>query len=233
MASAKRDEVEEIKQKQRISGFNSIFAVSSVPMAKLYYQEFKKQMAADPTKKLRVATIFSYGANEEESDGILDEENSEDTSALDQPSREFLEEAIKDYNELFHTNYDTSSDKFQNYYKDVSLRMKNKELDHVDREILRMLQEDARMSLKDIAEAVFLSSPAVSVRIDNMIEAGYIEGFHATVNPVKMGYHIKAFINLEVSPIDKEQFYPYIKACPNRVQLCDGRLFYAFGSVVP
>ena len=129
VASAKRDEVEEIKQKQRISGFNSIFAVSSVPMAKLYYQEFKKQMAADPTKKLRVATIFSYGANEEESDGILDEENSEDTSALDQPSREFLEEAIKDYNEMFHTNYDTSSDKFQNYYKDVSLRMKNKELD--------------------------------------------------------------------------------------------------------
>ena len=129
VASAKRDEVEEIKQKQRISGFNSIFAVSSVPMAKLYYQEFKKQMAADPTKKLRVATIFSYGANEEESDGILDEENSEDTSALDQPSREFLEEAIKDYNKMFHTNYDTSSDKFQNYYKDVSLRMKNKELD--------------------------------------------------------------------------------------------------------
>ena len=129
VASAKRDEVEEIKQKQRISGFNSIFAVSSVPMAKLYYQEFKKQMAADPTKRLRVATIFSYGANEEESDGILDEENSEDTSALDQPSRDFLEEAIKDYNEMFHTNYDTSSDKFQNYYKDVSLRMKNKELD--------------------------------------------------------------------------------------------------------
>ncbi len=129
VASAKRDEVEEIKRKQRISGFNSIFAVSSVPMAKLYYNEFKRQMDADPTKKLRIATIFSYGANEEESDGILDEENSEDTSALDQPSREFLEEAIEDYNKMFHTNYDTSSDKFQNYYKDVSLRMKNKELD--------------------------------------------------------------------------------------------------------
>lgn len=129
VASANRDEVEEIKRKQRISGFNSIFAVASVPMAKLYYQEFKKQMAADPTKRLRVATIFSYGANEEESDGILDEENPEDTSALDQPSRDFLEEAIKDYNAMFHTNYDTSSDKFQNYYKDVSLRMKNKELD--------------------------------------------------------------------------------------------------------
>lgn len=129
VASAKRDEVAEIKHKQRLSGFNSIFAVASVPMAKLYYQEFKKQMAADPTKKLRVATIFSYGANEEESDGILDEENSEDTAALDQSSRDFLEQAIGDYNEMFHTNYDTSSDKFQNYYKDVSLRMKNKELD--------------------------------------------------------------------------------------------------------
>ena len=66
VASGKAGTVEEIKQKQRISGFNSIFAVASVPMAKLYYQEFKKQMAADPTKKLRVATIFSYGANETE-----------------------------------------------------------------------------------------------------------------------------------------------------------------------
>ena len=129
VASGKNSAVEEIKQKQRVSGFNSIFAVASVDMAKLYYQEFKKQMAADPTKKLRVATIYSYGANEEEADGILDEENSEDTSALDQNSRAFLDAAIRDYNEMFHTNYSTDSDKFQNYYKDVSLRMKNKELD--------------------------------------------------------------------------------------------------------
>ena len=124
-----RNAIEEVKRKQRISGFNSIFAVSSVDAAKLYYEEFQKQMAADPTKKLRVALIYSYGANEEEADGILDEENSEDTSALDSTSREFLERAIADYNAVFHTNYDTSSDKFQNYYKDVSLRMKNKELD--------------------------------------------------------------------------------------------------------
>lgn len=124
-----KTEVEEIKRKQRVSGFNSIFAVSSVPAAKLYYDEFKRQMAADPTKKLRIAIIYSYGANEEESDGILDEENPEDTSSLDQSSRDFLDAAIRDYNETFHTNYDTSSDKFQNYYKDVSLRMKNKELD--------------------------------------------------------------------------------------------------------
>ena len=129
VASGKQDAVEEIKRKQRISGFNSIFAVASVPMAKLYYQEFMRQMDADPTKRLRIAVIYSYGANETEADGILDEENPEDTSALDQTARDFLDAAIRDYNWMFHTNYDTSSDKFQNYYKDVSLRMKNKELD--------------------------------------------------------------------------------------------------------
>ena len=129
VASAQRGAVEEIKKKQRVSGFNSIFCVASVPMAKLYYQEFKKQMAADPTKRLRIAAIYSYGANEAETDGILDEENPEDTSNLDQSSRDFLDAAIQDYNEMFHTNYSTDGERFQNYYKDVSLRMKNKELD--------------------------------------------------------------------------------------------------------
>lgn len=128
-SSGSRNPIEEIKKKQRISGFNSIFAVTSVDAAKLYYEEFRRQMAADPTKALRIAVIYSYGANEEDSDGILDEENPEDTSALDVTARDFLEHAIQDYNSTFKTNYDTSSDKFQNYYKDVSLRMKNKELD--------------------------------------------------------------------------------------------------------
>lgn len=133
VASGKRGAVEEIKQKQRVHGFNSIFAVASVPMARAYYQEFKKQMAADPTKKLRVAVIYSYGANEavcdEDESGFLDEENPEDTSMLDYSSRDFLEAAISDYNKMFRTNYSTDGDKFQNYYKDVSLRMKNRELD--------------------------------------------------------------------------------------------------------
>lgn len=134
VASGKQGAVEEIKQAQRKSGFNSIFSVASVPMAKLYYEEFQRQMKEKPTKKLKIAIIYSYGANEEEAaqvdNGLLDEENSEDTSALDTQSRDFLEKAItRDYNEMFHTNYDTSNEKFQNYYKDVSLRMKNKELD--------------------------------------------------------------------------------------------------------
>ena len=124
-----RQQIEEIKQKQRVSGFNSIFAVSSVDAAKLYYAEFQRQMAESPQRRLKVAVIYSYGANEEETDGILDEENPEDTSALDQGSRDFLDVAIRDYNEMFHTNYSTDGDKFQNYYKDGSLRMKNRELD--------------------------------------------------------------------------------------------------------
>ena len=134
VAEGKKGKIKEIKEKQRLSGFNSIFAVSSVASARLYYNEFKKQMAEDPTKSLKIATIFSYAANEEETDGVIEngvlgEENSEDTSKLDQSSRDFLESAIKDYNKMFNTNYSTDGDKFQNYYKDVSLRMKNKELD--------------------------------------------------------------------------------------------------------
>ena len=131
VASAERGKIEEIKVRQRVNGFNSILCVSSVQAAKLYYEEFKKQMAADPSKSLKIATIYSYGANdpEAEEDGFLGEENSEDTSALDATSRDFLDMAIRDYNAMFHTNYSTDGDKFQNYYKDVSLRMKNKELD--------------------------------------------------------------------------------------------------------
>ena len=124
-----RQQIDEIKQKQRVSGFNSIFAVSGVDAAKLYYAEFQRQMAEHPQRRLKIAVIYSYGANEEETDGILDEENPEDTSALDRNSRDFLDAAICDYNEMFRTNYSTDGDKFQNYYKDVSLRMKNKELD--------------------------------------------------------------------------------------------------------
>ena len=96
--------------------------------------------------------------------------------------------------------------------------MKNNELDHIDVEILQMLQENARMSLKDIAQKVFLSSPAVSARIDNLVKSGYIEGFHACISTEKMGYHIKAFINLEVAPEDKPEFYLYIKGCKSVVE---------------
>ncbi len=128
--------VEEIKESVRMKGFNSIFAVSSIDAAKLYYTEFKRQMdnlpqaaLAGQLHRLRVATIYSYGVNEAENDDFVEDENSENTNGLDKNFRDFLEMAIDDYNKIFKTNYDTSSDKFQNYYKDVSLRMKNREID--------------------------------------------------------------------------------------------------------
>ena len=130
MATAKKGEVKESKMTLKLAGFNAMFAVASIEMAKAYYNEFKAQQAHLPeAQRLKIATIYSYGANEEEIDGILVEENPESTTSLDQQSRDFLEGAIKDYNQMFSTNYDTSSDKFQNYYKDLSLRMKNRQVD--------------------------------------------------------------------------------------------------------
>lgn len=124
-AVAKKQDAEEIKSKKNINGFNSLFAVSSIKMAKEYYAEFKKQLDIKKSN-LKVAIIYSYGVNGE--DGVIDE-NSESTEALSTDDRTFLENAIKDYNNMFGTSYDTSSEKFQNYYKDVSLRMKNREID--------------------------------------------------------------------------------------------------------
>ena len=127
----KRNSYYQLKDR-RMAGFNSIFATASIDIAKKYYTEFQRQMAELPSgKRLKVATIYSFGVNENEpeADGIIEDENPEDTSRLDQNSRDFLESAIKDYNKLFKTNFDTSSEKFQNYYKDVSQRVKDRELD--------------------------------------------------------------------------------------------------------
>lgn len=114
-------------QGQRVSGFNSILAVSSIPVSKVYYKVLKKQLA-ESGRELKVATIFSYNANEADPEDVLPDENFE-TDKLDKSSRDFLEEAIADYNALFGTNFDTSADKFQNYYKDLSMRMKRREVD--------------------------------------------------------------------------------------------------------
>ena len=112
---------------QRVAGFNSIFAVSSIPTAILYYKEFKKQLA-EKRRNLVIATIFSYSANEADPEDVLAEEGF-DTGSLDESSRDFLESAIDDYNEVFGTSFDTSADKFQNYYKDLSMRVKSREVD--------------------------------------------------------------------------------------------------------
>lgn len=112
---------------QRVAGFNSILAVSSITAAKKYYAELKKQLA-DRNRKLNIATIFSYSANEADPEDVFSDEDF-DTESLDKSSRDFLDSAIADYNDDFNVTFDTSSEKFQNYYKDLSLRMKKREVD--------------------------------------------------------------------------------------------------------
>lgn len=116
---------------RRVNGFNALFATASIEAAKRYYTRFKQaQEGLTPDRKLKVGIIYSYAANEEVGDEYLDDEGF-DTGALDQSSRDFLAAAIEDYNTMFGTSFDTSSDRFQNYYKDLSLRLKNREIDLV------------------------------------------------------------------------------------------------------
>ena len=118
-------------KKLKTRGFNSILAVDSIPTAIAYYRELTKQMEEeDESRRRTLAMIYTYSANEAEDEtGTLEDENPEGIGMLDENSREALETAIKNYNKTFGTNYSTDGDKFQSYYKDVSLRMKNKEID--------------------------------------------------------------------------------------------------------
>lgn len=124
-----RNEFYDLKNR-RLNGFNAMFAVQSVDAAKLYYEEFEKQQRSLPKeKRLKVATIYSFQANEEQKAiGEISEE-SFDVSAMDSSAKEFLEKVIDDYNGYFKTNFSTNGNEFQNYYKDLSLRVKNKEVD--------------------------------------------------------------------------------------------------------
>jgi type I restriction enzyme, R subunit len=116
---------------RRLHGFNALFATASIAAAKLYYSEFKlQQESLLSDRRLKVGLIYSYAVNETIEYGALDEEQFE-IGALDKSSRDFLEAAIQDYNAMFGTSFDTSADKFQNYHKDLSLRLKNREIDVV------------------------------------------------------------------------------------------------------
>lgn len=118
------------KKEKRYFGFNAMFAVQSVEAAKLYYEEFEKQQEGLPEdKKLKVASIFSFQANEEQTSiGDIPDENF-NPSAMNSSGKEFLDRIIDDYNKSFGTNYSTEAGEFQNYYKDLSRRVKEKEVD--------------------------------------------------------------------------------------------------------
>ncbi|AJT42909.1 type I restriction endonuclease subunit R [Psychromicrobium lacuslunae] len=120
-----------VRERKRVRGFNAIFATASIDAARRYYNHFQmQQVQLPPDRRLKIGLIYSYGANDAVEDGILDEE-AFDTDALSTDSRSFLEDAIQDYNDIFGTSYDTSADRFQNYYKDLSQRLKNRDLDLV------------------------------------------------------------------------------------------------------
>ena len=117
---------------------------------------------------------------------------------------------------LFHRETGTDTQISEIPQKGV-LHMDHK-LDNIDRKIIEMLQKNARTPVKEIAKEVFLSSPAVSARIEHLEKNGLITGYHAQINPVFLGYHIKAFINLEVEPNQKKDFYPFIQSIANVIE---------------
>lgn len=112
----------------RVMGFNSILATASIDMAKVYYTAFKRIQEERGGERLKVAIIYSFGPNEAD-DGCGLPDESFDVESLDTPSRDFLADAISDYNAMFSTSFDTSSQGFQNYYKDLSDRMKKRQVD--------------------------------------------------------------------------------------------------------
>jgi type I restriction enzyme R subunit len=182
-----RRQVEAIRERQRVRGFNAIFATASIEAARRYYNHFQTQQESLPAeRRLKIGLIYSYGANEATDDGILDDE-AFDTDALSTDARGFLEDAIQDYNDLFGTSYDTSADKFQNYYKDLSQRLKNRELD---------LVIVVNMSLTGF-DATTLNTLFVD---KNLRAHGLIQAYSRTnriLNSVKTYGNIVAFRDLE------------------------------------
>ena len=176
------------KKNRRLNGFNAMFAVQSVESAKLYYEEFQKQQESLPEeKRLKVATIFSFAANEEPSSlGEIEEEGFE-TTAMNSTAKEFLKKVIDDYNNVFKTNYTVDGQGFQNYYKDLSQKVKDKDIDLL------------------IVVGMFLTgfdAPTLNTLFvdKNLRYHGLIQAFSRTnriLNKVKVFGNIVCFRNLE------------------------------------
>ena len=187
-----RNEQYDLKHR-RLIGFNAMFAVQSVEAAKLYYEEFKKQQRdISEEKRLKIATIYSFTANEEQNAiGDIPDENFE-PGAMDSSSKEFLDKVISDYNGYFKTNYSTNGKEFQNYYKDLSQKVKDKEIDLL------------------IVVGMFLTgfdAPTLNTLFvdKNLRYPGLIQAFsrtHRILNKVKTFGNIVCFRNLEKATED-------------------------------
>ena len=172
-------------------GFNAMFATSSVEAAKCYYQALN-ELQKDSPRPLKIATIFSYAANEEQNAiGEITDESFEPT-AMDVTAKEFLEKAIADYNAMFKTNFSLESQSFENYYRDLSNRMKNKEIDLL------------------IVVGMFLTgfdAPTLNTLFvdKNLRYHGLMQAFSRTnriYNSTKSFGNIVAFRNLEQATVD-------------------------------
>ena len=188
-AARTRRQAEALRERKRVRGFNALFAVASIDAARRYYREFQNQQESlRPDRRLKIGLIYSYGVNDapDAGDGILDDE-AFDTEGLGSDARDFLEAAIGDYNEMFGTSYDTSSDKFQNYYKDLSMRLKNREIDLVI--VVNMFLTG------------FDATTLNTLFVDKNLRAhGLIQAYSRTnriLNSVKTYGNIVAFRNLE------------------------------------
>lgn len=174
---------------KRVRGFNSIFATASVKAARAYYTEFASQQAGLPVaQRLKIATIFTYAPNPDDySDGLLPEEDF-DASSLAGPDRDFLETAIADYNQIFGCNFDTTAGRFQNYYEDVSKRLRNRELDMLIVVNMFLTGFDAKT-----LNTLWVDKP--------LRHHGLLQAYSRTnriLNSVKTYGHIVTFRNLEV-----------------------------------
>lgn len=180
-------QAEAVRERRRVRGFNAIFATASIEAATRYYfafHEAQKDLAVD--RRLKIGTIYSYSVNDAVDDTTLDDEDF-DTDRLGADARTQLEIAIADYNEMFGTSYDTSADKFQNYYKDLSQRLKNRELDLV--------------IVVDMFLTGFDATTLNTLFVDKNLRAhGLIQAYSRTnriLNSVKTYGNIVAFRNLD------------------------------------
>ncbi len=172
---------------QRVQGFNALFATASIEAARRYYNHFKlQQQDLPPDQRLKIGLIYSYAANEPVGDGALDEEGFE-TERLNVDARNFLEDAIADYNDMFGTSFDTSSDRFQNYYKDLSKRLKTREIDLVIVVNMFLTGFDATT-----LNTLFVDK---SLRMHGLIQA--FSRTNRILNSVKTYGNIVSFRNLE------------------------------------
>lgn len=184
---ASRHRIAELREAKGVRGFNALFATASIDAARRYFSIFQQQQAdLPPDRQLKIGLIYSYGANDPVAAGALDEEGF-DTDALSEDARSFLEDAIQDYNDMFGTSYDTSADRFQNYYKDLSLKLKNREIDLVI--VVNMFLTG------------FDATTLNTLFVDKNLRAhGLIQAFSRTnriLNSVKTYGNIVSFRNLE------------------------------------